>query len=63
MSEISAFGINFSRFDGIFKIEKIQYKTHPNFETKLVEKSVSYTQAYTLIALKLIGVESSFLLV
>ena len=47
MSEISAFGINFSRFEGIFKIEKIQYKTHPNFETKIGgKKGVLYTGVY-----------------
>jgi len=47
MSEISAFGINFSRFEGMFKIEKFQYKTHPNFETKIGgKKGVLYPGVY-----------------
>ena len=40
MSEITVFGINFSHFEGIFKLEKSNsmYKTHPDFETKIVGK-------------------------
>ena len=47
MSEISAFGINFSRFEGIFKIEKIQYiqiqshvKVAPQLWDKIWKKKV-----------------------
>ena len=47
MSEISAIGINFSRFEGIFKIEKIQYiqiqshvKVAPQLWDKIWKKKV-----------------------
>ena len=47
MSEISAFQISFTRFGGIFKLEKFQYKTHPDFETKIGRKKcVLYTGIY-----------------
>jgi len=60
MSEISAFGINFSRFQGIFKFENFNsmYKTHPDFETKiggkkvcLIHRRIRYVFSY-LIPLK-----------
>ena len=45
MSEISSFGIKFSRFEGIFELEK---STPRLLRQKLEEKSASYTQVYTV---------------
>ena len=51
MSEISAFGINFSRFE-LLNLKKSNCITRriPTLRQKLEEKSASYTQASTVIA-------------
>ena len=49
MKEILAFGINFSRFQGILDLKYFNsmYKTHPDFETKFGgKKCVLYTGIY-----------------
>jgi len=52
MSEISTFGINFSQFECILNLKdsNIMYKAHLDLKRqKIGGKSVSYTQAYTVV--------------
>jgi len=52
MSEISGFGIIFSRFEGIFKLEKNPIaciSRTPTLGQHLEGKSATYTQVYAVV--------------